>query len=118
MDRSSMLLPPLPPEPDYAAIRARLRAELPPALWADVWALILHQESATASRCYDEMHAAIEGIAQHFGCLGPLVRALAHHVHPELTNYNCKDGCVHPWPLCGPVGDQAVELEAAAAPDE
>ncbi len=80
--------------------------------------LLFHEESATAASCWDEMHRIVEGIAVHFGPLAPAIRAVAHHVRPELTNYNCKDGCTHPWPLCGPVGDQAVELAARAAPQE
>jgi hypothetical protein len=118
LSRLDALLGPVLPEPDYPAIRARLEAELSPAQWADVQALILEEESTTAASCWDEMHRIIEGIAVHFGPFAPAIRAVAYHVRPELTSYQCKDGCGHPWPLCGPVGDQAVELEAGAALEE
>ena len=71
MDRLSTLLPPLPPEPDYAAIRVRLQATLSAADWDDVQTLLLQEESHTAAYCWGAMHATIEAIAAHFPGLAP-----------------------------------------------
>jgi hypothetical protein len=111
---------------DTATLRARLRAELSPAQWADVdlaelspaqWADVdLLEDRAVCANTADwveEINVLVEGLALYFPGLAPAIRAVAHHLRPELTSYVCQDQCQHPWPLCGPLADRGYEARGA-----
>ena len=82
-------------------LQAERKAELTPAQYQRVVQLTLAVEAAATDAEVRAMDALVEGIAQHFGPLAPLIRALADHVAPDELEATCRDGCTHPWPRTG-----------------
>ena len=81
-------------------LQAELQAELTPAQYERVVQLTLAVEAAAGTEYTHQMDALVEAIAQHFGCLAPVIRAVALHVtdrveRPDIAD--TPDGCGESW---------------------